>query len=447
MTSGKDVRMTSGKDVRMTSGKDVRMTSGKHVWMTSGKHVRMTSGKHIRMTLGKDVLRSNYDKGDSVKAFNEDALSFHPSIPRRGGKASAFSWIAFLISSTVDYLHSLTPEVWLQSRSRSGLATGPLSRQGRLADEAQGLSPSALLRAHSTRGVAASSNGTHIMYKNTVWIESVNNTGNVITRDKTINVEFSCAYELDLKISLETVLKPMLSVINLTLPTQEGNFITKMALYKNGSYRHPYREGEVVLSTRDVLYVGVFVEGADENQLILIVNMCWATPSRFSGDRLRYIIIERGCPNTKDSTIGMAENGVGLTCRFHVTVFKFIGDYDEVHLHCDVTLCDSDTNACKVNCPHKQRMYSEDTDHKEHILSVGPIRRRAADWCAEANGGCEQICSSKSVGPVCSCVTGMLQQDGKSCRAVNSQNAPSPLAPLLSTGTALSLLHSLALLS
>ncbi|KAG7260648.1 hypothetical protein CRUP_000687 [Coryphaenoides rupestris] len=122
------------------------------------------------------------------------------------------------------------------------------------------------------------SNGTHIMYKNTVWIESVNNTGNVITRDRTINVEFSCAYELDIKISLET----------------EGNFITKMALYKNSSYRQPYREGEVVLSTRDILFVGVFVEGADENQLILIVNMCWATPSRYSSDRLRYIIIERG---------------------------------------------------------------------------------------------------------------------------------------------------------
>lgn len=44
----------------------------------------------------------------------------------------------------------------------------------------------------------------------------------------------------------------------------------------------------------------------------------------------------------------MAENGVSLTCRFHVTVFKFIGDYDEVHLHCDVSLCDSERNACKV---------------------------------------------------------------------------------------------------
>lgn len=87
-------------------------------------------------------------------------------------------------------------------------------------------------------------------------------------------------------------------MINVTLPTQEGNFITKMALYKNSSYRYPYREGEVVLSTRDTLFVGVFVDGADENQLILIVNMCWATPSRFSGDRLRYVIIDRGWAHT-----------------------------------------------------------------------------------------------------------------------------------------------------
>ncbi|XP_028323355.1 alpha-tectorin isoform X2 [Gouania willdenowi] len=298
---------------------------------------------------------------------------------------------------------------------------------------------------NNTKGHCGSivlSNSTHIMYKNTVWIESVNNTGNLITRDKTINVEFSCAYELDLKISLETVLKPMLSVINLTLPTKEGNFITKMALYKNSSYRNPYREGEVVLSTRDILYVGVFVEGADENQLILIVNMCWATPSRYSSDRLRYIIIERGCPNIKDNTIGMSENGVSLTCRFHVTVFKFIGEYDEVHLHCDVSLCDSETNACKVNCPQKRRMYSEEGNHKEHILSVGPIRRRVSDWCEEDNGGCDQICTSKGSGPICSCVTGMLQRDGKTCRAVSSSCEVKPTLLLLTLTVMISILST-----
>lgn len=84
------------------------------------------------------------------------------------------------------------------------------------------------------------------------------------------------------------------SVINLTVPTQEGSFTTKMALYKNASYKHPYRQGEVVLTTRDVLYVGVFVVGADATHLILTLNKCYATPSRDSNDKLRYFIIEGG---------------------------------------------------------------------------------------------------------------------------------------------------------
>uniref|UniRef100_G1PN46 Alpha-tectorin n=1 Tax=Myotis lucifugus TaxID=59463 RepID=G1PN46_MYOLU len=269
-------------------------------------------------------------------------------------------------------------------------------------------------------GNIVQSNGTHIMYKNTIWIESANNTGNIITRDRTINVEFSCAYELDIKISLDSVVKPMLSVINLTVPTQEGSFTTKMALYKNASYKHPYRQGEVVLTTRDVLYVGVFVVGADATHLILTLNKCYATPSRDSNDKLRYFIIEEGCQNIKDNTIGIEENGVSLTCRFHVTVFKFIGDYDEVHLHCAVSLCDSEKYSCKINCPQNSRIATEYTkEPKEQIISVGPIRRKRLDWC-EDNGGCEQICTSRVEGPLCSCVTGTLQEDGKSCRASNS---------------------------
>ena len=67
-----------------------------------------------------------------------------------------------------------------------------------------------------------------------------------------------------------------------------------MALYKNASYKHPYRQGEVVLTTRDVLYVGVFVVGADSTHLILTLNKCYATPSRDSNDKLRYFIIEGG---------------------------------------------------------------------------------------------------------------------------------------------------------
>ncbi|XP_043931083.1 alpha-tectorin [Protopterus annectens] len=295
-------------------------------------------------------------------------------------------------------------------------------------------------------GNIVQSNGTHILYKNTVWIETANNTGSIITRDKTINVEFSCAYELDIKISLDTVIRPMLSVINLTIPTKEGSFVTKMALYKNASYKYPYREGEVILTTRDVLYVGIFVEGADSTQLILIINKCYATPSRDSNDKLRYFIIEGGCPNIKDATIGVEENGVSLTSRFHVTVFKFIGDYSEVHLHCAVSLCDSEKYSCKISCPHQSRMYTEyNKEPKEQILSVGPIRKKQSDWCEDSNGGCEQICTSKVDGPMCSCVTGTLQRDGKSCRASSSsrQSWPVPVLVILSTITTLFLAHIL----
>lgn len=204
-----------------------------------------------------------------------------------------------------------------------------------------------------------------------------------------------------------------------------------MALYKNSSYKHPYRQGEVVLTTRDVLYVGVFVVGADSNHLILMLNKCYATPSRDSNDKLRYFIIEGGCQNLKDNTIGIEENGVSLTCRFHVTVFKFIGDYDEVHLHCAVSLCDSEKYSCKINCPQHRRSASAFAQEAhEQILSVGPIRRKRSDWC-EDNGGCEQICTSQADGPLCSCVTGTLQGDGKSCRASSSSADSRAQASLL----------------
>lgn len=43
------------------------------------------------------------------------------------------------------------------------------------------------------------------------------------------------------------------------------------------------------------------------------------------------------------------------------------------------------------------------------------VLHKGSDWC-EDNGGCEQICTSQADGPLCSCVTGTLQGDGKSCR-------------------------------
>lgn len=81
---------------------------------------------------------------------------------------------------------------------------------------------------------------------------------------------------------------------------------------------------------------------------VRVIRLFLVFSSLFYTSDVTRLRVSLRCPNVKDNTIGMAENGVSLTCRFHVTVFKFIGDYDEVHLHCDVTLCDGDAKACKV---------------------------------------------------------------------------------------------------
>lgn len=47
-----------------------------------------------------------------------------------------------------------------------------------------------------------------------------------------------------------------------------------------------------------------------------------------------------------------------------------------------------------------------------------------SDWCEEDNGGCEQMCTSKAFGPVCSCVTGMLQADRKTCQSKSISGLP-----------------------
>lgn len=94
-----------------------------------------------------------------------------------------------------------------------------------------------------------------------------------------------------------------------------------MALYKNASYKHPYRQGEVVLTTRDVLYVGVFVVGADATHLILTLNKCYATPSRDSNDKLRYFIIEEGCVASHQGQPWSLHCNISL---HHILFFKIL---------------------------------------------------------------------------------------------------------------------------
>ncbi|KAM4697754.1 pancreatic secretory granule membrane major glycoprotein GP2-like [Rhinophrynus dorsalis] len=122
-----------------------------------------------------------------------------------------------------------------------------------------------------------------------------------------------------------------------------------MAVYKDASYSTPYEDGEVKLSTTSTLYVGVFISEGDTSLFDIVMKNCFATPTNNIYDAKKYYIIEDGCPNKKDGTIQVAANGISAQGQFSVQMFKFIGDYSRVFLHCEVYLCDKKSSCLPVS--------------------------------------------------------------------------------------------------
>ncbi|XP_078735563.1 alpha-tectorin-like [Lampetra fluviatilis] len=282
-----------------------------------------------------------------------------------------------------------------------------------------------LVASYGACGNTMRSNTTHVAYVNTIRMRTAKHVEDAVVRETLVNVEFACAYERDIRVSLNTIIQPMTSVINMTLPVKKGTFVARMLLYVNASYRFPHDAGDLLLSTLDTLFVGVVLKdeglqifpdnGRTKAHLVLVLNECWATPGPNPADDTRYTIIHHGCTNPRDSTAQVEENAVSQKCRFHVKVFRFVGNQTEIHLHCDVSLCDAVEAACTVNqntkCPTSRTLstwHSDVPTVPEQVLSIGPIRRREPSLpceCLWVLGTLKSCAESSCVGKVLSART------------------------------------------
>ncbi|KAM9305531.1 uromodulin-like [Gastrophryne carolinensis] len=194
-------------------------------------------------------------------------------------------------------------------------------------------------------------NGTHAIYKNTMHVNIESN--NIIVRSYEIQMNFSCSYPLDL--TLKTEVSPIISLDSLRAQKHSvrinmegsGQFKASMFLYKDQHYSSTYDDTEVTLSTTSTLYAGVKLDGANISHYAVVMTNCYATPSGNREDPKKYYIIKERCPNKKDGSIRVIENGVSTQGRFSVQMFKFVGDYNRVYLHCEIKLCDSTRQTCK----------------------------------------------------------------------------------------------------
>lgn len=220
-------------------------------------------------------------------------------------------------------------------------------------------------------GTQLSTNGTHATYKNTIFVQLEKEAEQLIVRDNDAERSFTCSYPLDVEIDLDSPLTPVISAQNFQLEGT-GNFKAYMVLYKDGRFLSAYNETSITLSTTKRLYVGVSLEGQRNSQYAVVMKNCYATPSRHANDSLQYPIIKNKCPNKRDTSIRVIQNGISTESRFSLHMFKFIGDQNSVYLHCEVNICDKRKGPCKPSCSGV-KTYDNVTEENRLIVKCGPI--------------------------------------------------------------------------
>ncbi|XP_021527988.2 pancreatic secretory granule membrane major glycoprotein GP2 isoform X1 [Aotus nancymaae] len=247
------------------------------------------------------------------------------------------------------------------------------------AEERNWISLTSPVQASACRNILER-NQTHAIYKNTLSLVS-----DFIIRDTILNINFQCAYPLDMKVSLQAALQPIVSSLNLSVGG-DGEFTVRMALFQDQNYTNPYEGVAAELSVESMLYVGAILEQGDTSRFNLVLRNCYATPTEDRADPVKYFIIRNSCPNQRDSTIHVEENGRSSESRFSVQMFMFAGHYDLVFLHCEIHLCDSLHEQCQPSCSRSQVRSDVLAIDLDQVLDLGPITRRGAQSPGVMNG-------------------------------------------------------------
>ncbi|XP_077350259.1 uromodulin-like [Lithobates pipiens] len=228
--------------------------------------------------------------------------------------------------------------------------------------------------ANGSCGGSIENDGTEITYTNTVYLAS--QSDGVIIRDE-IPIDFHCAYPLNMEINLLTAISTY--VVSATINVAgRANFTITMGLFEDSTYIAPYTASQVWLNSSSILYAGVVVTGpSGSSPFVLVMKNCYATPTPDGSSGPRYNIITNQCPNKNDQTISVLENGVSLRGRFSLQVFKFLGGFNQIYLHCQVGLCDTSSKVCATSCPSMRASPLGNNDVKN--MTLGPIKQKVAE--------------------------------------------------------------------
>ncbi|KAM9792637.1 scavenger receptor cysteine-rich domain-containing protein DMBT1-like [Neosynchiropus ocellatus] len=187
-------------------------------------------------------------------------------------------------------------------------------------------------------GNKLTTNGTHGIYSNTLFVYPANNNSFAVPE----KIPFSCVYSLDTDSTLNVAVGP--------LPVEGGvsgfgpNTVAQMRLYRDSGFTSAYPGGQVTMELGSPLYVGVTVDRRDQS-FAVVLDDCYASHSSRPSSFGRYPLISNKCSADRRQ-VAVIENGLSLRARFSALFFLLQGEYRDVYLHCNLSLCDRRRTSC-----------------------------------------------------------------------------------------------------
>lgn len=221
-------------------------------------------------------------------------------------------------------------------------------------------------------------NGTHVTYEQAV--QYVSGTSNsVITRVRRMKVNFTCIFDLEVTLTMEHAVKPIVEHFEVDMGNTVGTFDVSMGLYTDVTYSSLVT-GEFEIDVSDILYVGVYMD--EESTMLMQLQSCWATPSSDAKDTTQYTFIDDFCGDDDEinvyQSLEVFQNGQSSDARFSLEAFSFQSNNGgEVYLHCMARICDPESETCEPDCSlDRKRRNADMHDGNTIITSIGPVTIR-----------------------------------------------------------------------
>eukprot|EP00112_Aurelia_sp_Birch-Aquarium-sp1_P025417 Seg843.3 transcript_id=Seg843.3/GoldUCD/mRNA.D3Y31 product="ZP domain-containing protein" protein_id=Seg843.3/GoldUCD/D3Y31 len=224
-------------------------------------------------------------------------------------------------------------------------------------------------------------NENYIIYQNEVYMKAIP-TGKIVTREHDIRVTFSCSYNKSGMVSIQAFTP--ITIVDVK-EDGFGEFQFHFKMFTDSTYSSAHTKYPIEARLTDNLYFEANTT-ANDNDLVILIDQCYATPTMDRNNALKYTFIENRCALEDNVKFVKAER---KKQRFSMQAFTFIQEISTVYVHCVVFMCRKSATSgqcvsgCEGNNINRARRdlssygsADKKSYSKYKLLDIGPIHRR-----------------------------------------------------------------------